>query len=233
MANAAASGAVTDEGLRLAAREIFAHKGYSGTSVREIVAAADLTRPGSAKSAGKNTGGVEERNLKKLILFSSLLVIALFASDYGWTQEKQVLHTPVITHAYATDKGPYGTIWKIYLEAEDAGGDMNYVLVIVDQAGQGRYPSDRVLLDPRHRSHLKGFLQWNTFSSGAALTEGTQITVKISILDMAGNVSNEVIFPFTFVSGVRSQQDVPTLFNEINIPRIGYIGVSLVKPDRY
>jgi len=33
MANAAASGAVTDEGLLLAAREIFARKGYSGTSV--------------------------------------------------------------------------------------------------------------------------------------------------------------------------------------------------------
>ncbi len=171
--------------------------------------------------------------MKKLILFSSLLVVVLFASDYGWTQEKQVLHTPVITHAYATDKGPYGTIWKIYLEAEDGGGDMNYVLVIVDQAGQGRYPSDRVLLDPRHRSHIKAFLQWNTLTAGAALAEGTRITVTISIRDMAGNVSNEVFFPFTFVSGASAQENVPPPFDESNTPRIGYIGVSLVKPDRY
>ena len=48
MANAAASGTVADEGLLLAAREIFARKGYSGTSVREIVAAAGVTKPGSA-----------------------------------------------------------------------------------------------------------------------------------------------------------------------------------------
>jgi len=53
MANAAASGAATDEGLLLAAREIFARKGYSGNSVREIVAAAGVTKPGSAKPMGE------------------------------------------------------------------------------------------------------------------------------------------------------------------------------------
>jgi len=56
MANAAALGAVTDEGLLLAAREIFARKGYSGTSVREIVAAAGVTKPGSAKPIGEERG---------------------------------------------------------------------------------------------------------------------------------------------------------------------------------
>jgi hypothetical protein len=170
--------------------------------------------------------------MKKLILFSSFLVVVLFVAHYGSTQERQVLHTPVITHAYAIDKGPNGTVWKIYIEAEDAGGDMNYVLVVVDQIGQGRYPADRLLLDPRHRSHLKAFLQWNTLRA-EGLREGTHITVTVSIRDMAGNVSNQVVFPFTFVSGVRSQQEEPPPFNEINIPRIGYIGVSLVNPDRY
>jgi hypothetical protein len=170
--------------------------------------------------------------MRRLILFSSFLVVALFVAHYGWTQERQKIHTPVITHAYATDKGPYGTPWKIYIGAEDADGDMNYVIVTVDQTGQGRYPPDRILLDPQHRSHLKGFLQWNTFSAGGTLAEGTEITVRISFVDKARNASNEVIFPFTFVSGVRSQQDVPTPFNETNIPRIGYISVAL-NPNRY
>ena len=53
MANAAASGAATDEGLPLAAREIFARKGYSGTSVREIVAAAGFTKPGLQNPQGR------------------------------------------------------------------------------------------------------------------------------------------------------------------------------------
>jgi AcrR family transcriptional regulator len=56
MANVAASGAVTDEGLLLAAREIFAREGYSGTSVREIMAASGVTKPGSAKPMGEERG---------------------------------------------------------------------------------------------------------------------------------------------------------------------------------
>jgi len=170
--------------------------------------------------------------MRRLILFSPFLVVVLFVPHYGWTQERQKIHPPVITHAYATDKGPNGTVWKIYIEAEDAGGDMNYVLVVVDQIGQGRYPADRVLLDPRHRSHLKAFLQWNTLRA-EGLREGTHITVTVSIVDKAGDSSNEVIFPFTFVSGASAQQDAPTPFDEMNIPRIGYIGVRLVNPDRY
>ncbi|HVP81169.1 MAG TPA: helix-turn-helix domain-containing protein [Thermodesulfobacteriota bacterium] len=232
MANVAASGAVTDEGLLLAAREIFARKGYGGTSVREIVAAAGVTKPGSAKPEGRTRPEARERTMRRLILFSSFLVVVLFVAHYGSTQERQQIHPPVITHAYATDKGPNGTVWKIYIEAEDAGGDMNYVLVVVDQIGQGRYPADRVLLDPRHRSHLKAFLQWNTLRA-EGLREGTHITVTVSIVDKAGDSSNEVIFPFTFVSGASAQQDAPTPFDEMNIPRIGYIGVSLVNPDRY
>lgn len=170
--------------------------------------------------------------MRRLIIFSSFLVVALFAPYYGWTQESQKIHPPIITHTYAIDKGPNGTIWKIYIEAEDAGGDMDYVLVVVDQIGYGRYPLDRVLLDPRHRTHLKAFLQWNTLRA-EALREGTQITVTISIQDMARNVSNEVVFPFTFVSGLTAQENIATPFDEENIPRIGQIGVSLVNPDRY
>jgi AcrR family transcriptional regulator len=45
MANAAPSDAATYKGLILAAREIFARKGYSGTSVREIVTVAGVTKP--------------------------------------------------------------------------------------------------------------------------------------------------------------------------------------------
>jgi hypothetical protein len=45
MSNAAPSDAATYKGLLSAAREVFTRKGYSATSVREIVAAAGVTRP--------------------------------------------------------------------------------------------------------------------------------------------------------------------------------------------
>ena len=172
--------------------------------------------------------------MKKLILFSSFLVVALFAPYHGWTQERQVLHAPVITHAYAIDRVPYGTTeLKVYIEAEDADGDMNYVFVVVDEPGHGPYPPDSVLLSPRHRSHLKGFLQWNRVRPGAPLAEGTQIRVRVSIADKARNVSNEVVFPITFVSGVIAEQEVPAPFDEDDIPMIGYVAVREEKDDYY
>ena len=85
--------------------------------------------------------------MKKLILFSSFVVVALFVPHYGWAQQRQ-LHAPVITHAYAADRVPYKTTeLKVYIEAEDADGDMNYVFVVVDEPGHGPYPPDRVLLE--------------------------------------------------------------------------------------
>lgn len=171
--------------------------------------------------------------MKKLILFLSFVVVALFAPYYGWTQERQ-MHTPVITHAYAPDRVPYGSKeLKVYIEAEDADGDMNYIFVVVDEPGYGSYPPDRVLLDPRYLSHLKGFLQWDRVRPGAPLAEGTQIRVRISIADKAGNVSNEVVFPIAFVSGISAQQDIPAPFDDFNIPRIGYAGVPQHEPGPY
>ena len=170
---------------------------------------------------------------KHFIPFAFFLIITFSIAHNGWTQARQGTHAPIITHAYAADKGPYGTIWKIYIEAEDTDADMDYVIVVVDQAGQGRYAPYRILLDPQHRNHLKGFLQWGTSSSGGgALQEGTQITVRISIIDKPGNESNEVIFPFTFVSGVRGRDELPAPFDDINIPRIGYIGIDLINPSQ-
>ena len=50
------SGAVTDEAQLSSAREIFSRKGYRGTSVREIVLAAGVTKPGSVKPIGEHRG---------------------------------------------------------------------------------------------------------------------------------------------------------------------------------
>jgi hypothetical protein len=50
------SGAVTYEAQLSSGREIFSRKGYSGTSVREIVASAGVTKPGSAKPTGEERG---------------------------------------------------------------------------------------------------------------------------------------------------------------------------------
>jgi hypothetical protein len=145
--------------------------------------------------------------------------------DISKTLKTQAL---TITHFFALDKGPYGCIWQIYIEAEDPNGGMDRISVEVDQVSYGHYPTEWIKIKAQHREHLKGFLQWNTFSSRASnLPEGTQISAKISIFDQAGNKSNGVIIPFTFESGVTKRYKLPAPFDEENIPRIGYVMVDL------
>lgn len=109
---------------------------------------------------------------------------------------------------------------------------MDYIAVVVDQPGVGRYPTDYILLDPEHRNHLKGFLQWNTFSSrGTVLSEGTQITLRVFVIDKAGNKSNEAVLPFTFASGSKDQDALPAHFDDEDIPRLGFISIDLISPN--
>jgi len=133
------------------------------------------------------------------------------------------------------DKGYYGCIWKIYIEAEAPSGDMDRIAVNVNQTGYGNYPTDWITLKPRYRKHFTGYLRWNTFSSKASfLPEWTQITMKVSIFDKAGNESNEVVFPFTFESGVKHQSEykLPPPFDKQNLPRIGHIMIDLFYENR-
>ena len=137
---------------------------------------------------------------------------------------------PVITHAFAVDKGHYGYIWKIYIEAEGPNGDMDKIAVVVDQPGYGYYPTDWITLKPQYRKHFIGYLQWNTFSSKVSyLPEWTRISAKVSLFDKAGNESNEVVFPFTFESGIKNQYryELPPPFDKGDIPRLGHITIDL------
>jgi hypothetical protein len=150
----------------------------------------------------------------------------------GWAQPKSEVKGPTIIHAFAIDKQYYGYIWKIYLEAEDPDGQMLKIACNVDQPGYGQYPTDWIYLKSRYQKHLKGYMQWNTFSSRAPyLFDGTQITLKVSVIDKAGNASNVVVFPFTFQSGVRGSPGLPAPFDQGDNPRLGYISIDLYNPS--
>ncbi|MCX8118168.1 MAG: hypothetical protein N3G78_09575 [Desulfobacterota bacterium] len=141
---------------------------------------------------------------------------------------------PVIKKAFAIDRGPYGMIWRAYLEAEDPDGDMERIAVRVDQVGFGSYPTSWIVLKPEYRWHFLGYLQWNTFSSsGSSLREWTRLTVKVSIFDRAGNESDEQTFPVTFLSGEEEGDGslLPNPFHVEDLPCIGFIHVDLTDPS--
>ena len=171
---------------------------------------------------------------KRVLWFLSVVLgVVLFSVSQNWAQSKPENKGPIITNAFAVEKGTYGFIWKIYLEAEDPDGQMLRIASVVDEPGVGRYPTDWVYLKPQYGSRFKGYLQWNTFSSlGGAMKEGDRITLRVSVIDKAGRESNEVVFPFTFVSGAGSEKALPAPFDQQNIPRIGHITIDLVSPGK-
>jgi hypothetical protein len=164
-----------------------------------------------------------------LCVFGVLAITFLFFSS-GWAQSKPDSKAPIITNSFAIEKGYYGYIWKIYIEAEDPDGDMSKIVSTVDQPGWGHYFPDTILIKPQNQHHLKGYIQWNTFSSMASyLREFTIITLKVSIIDRAGNESNVVIFPFEFVSRSVPKYELPSPFSKDD-PRLGYVHIDLMDP---
>ena len=170
--------------------------------------------------------------MKKTSYFLTLLaLVVLIAPSLVWSEAKPNGSSPVITNSFAVEKGYYGYIWRIYLEAEDPDGDMSRIAAEVDQTGYGHYPVDWTILKSPYRGKFRGYLQWNTFSSRTSyLREWTNITLKVSILDKAGHESNVVVFPFEFVSGARRESKPPAPFDQEGLPRLGYIHIDLFEP---
>jgi hypothetical protein len=170
-------------------------------------------------------------NVRKCFYFIGfLLAMILFVPVQGWTQPKPGTHAPIITHSFAVEKGYFGYIWKIYIEAEDPDGDMLRIASFVEQPGHASYPTDWIFLKPQYQKYFKGYLQWNTFGAyDGYLREWTQITLKVSVFNKAGNESNEVVFPFTFETGVKDPYGykLPAPFDQGDLPRLGYIDINL------
>jgi hypothetical protein len=171
-----------------------------------------------------------------------ICLAVLFGLSFGFPGRTQPLgeilrkpgtRGPVITHAFAVEKGYYGYIWKIYIEAEDPDADMLRIASVVDQPGYGHYPTDFIYLKSKYRKQFRGYIQWNTFSSHTHyLREWTQITLKVSIDDKAGNESNVVVFPFTFETGGKAQYQysLPPPFDQGDQPKIGNVFIDLFEP---
>jgi len=180
-------------------------------------------------------------NSKKVFCFVSFLfVLTFFVPSQGWSQlipytggqPKPVTHVPIITNAFAVEKGQYGYIWKIYLEAEDPDGQMLRIASVVDEVGYGHYPTDWIYLKAQDQKHFKGYIQWNTYSTNTSfLPEWTQITLKVSVFDKAGNESNEVAIPFSFeITPNEYANTLPAPFDHGGLPRLGYVDVDLYYP---
>lgn len=168
--------------------------------------------------------------MKALTVWVVLLILSMLFLNVrpGWSQPKSGANAPVITHAFAVEKGRYGDVWKLYIEANDPNADMLRIAIVAYQDGFGRHRPDWVFVKGEQKNHLLGYLQWNTFSSkGGSVTEWTNVVLKVSVFDRAGNESNVVVFPHEFVSERMPKTQLPAPFDQSGIPRLGYLWIDL------
>ena len=175
----------------------------------------------------------------KLVLISLLIavfVIVGYSNGYsqalGSVKPKPGAKPPVITNFYAPEQVSYGDALKFYIAAEDPDGEMLRVAVIVNQLGRGAYFTDWTYLKPGDQKSFKGYLQWNTQSGTAILSENTRVTLRISVFDKAGLESNEVVIPLRISSFGVSYPSPPAPFDQQDVHRLGHINVNLVNPIR-
>jgi len=172
-----------------------------------------------------------EKIKKMLVVVAIFAYAGLLGFEVACAEGTSNGSAPIITHSYAVEKGQYGNIWKIYIEANDQDGDMSEIAVVVHQLGYGHYPTDWIVVKPPFRKEMRGYIQWNTFSSKTSyLREWTNITLTVSVFDKTGKESNEVVFPFEFVSGAHRYPKPPAPFNGEGLPILGYIHIDLFEP---
>jgi hypothetical protein len=154
----------------------------------------------------------------------------------GWSytikkKEEPNPNVPVIKAACAVDQGYYGTVVRIYLEAEDPNGDMARIATTMDQVAYGHYPTDFIMLKPEYMKYFKGYTEWNTYSTVATyLPDGNYVTVRVAVIDKAGNSSNEFVFRFTFQTGVVYAPKPPEPFDQGNLSMLGHVLINLYNP---
>jgi len=160
-----------------------------------------------------------------------------YETSEGWAvtvSKKEVPNpkAPVIKAAYAIDRGIYGsTILKIYVEAEDPNGDMAKIATTVDQVAHGHYPTDFIMLKPEYGKYFKGYIEWNTWSMHvSSMPDGNYVTARVSVIDKAGNSSNEFVFRFTFQTGVLPAPKPPEPFDQGSLSKLGHVIINLYDP---
>jgi hypothetical protein len=171
---------------------------------------------------------------KRIVKAMAVLLIALLGSLSGnalGAPDKGEKSVPLIVHAYAVDQLRFGDVLKIYLEAEDPGDDMMRIATQIDQDGFTGYPTDFIFLKPQYRGHFKGYLTFPTYSASASfLPEWTNIRVRVSVIDKAGNESKEAIFPVVLVSNRMGAPPAPPPFDGTDLPKIGTVMINLINP---
>jgi len=114
-------------------------------------------------------------------------------------------NVPVIIRYFASKEVKPGETWKVYLHARDREGDMNRIVCLLEEPGEGTHPVSFIKIREDRRETLSGYVFLNTTTASGFNFSGCRLTIQIQ--DKKGHLSKEVSFPLTL--NPRASQDDP------------------------
>ena len=133
---------------------------------------------------------------------------------------------PIVLDSYATESVRPGATWRVFLEAQDADGDMHSIITQLVQPGIGYYPPDFTYIKEADREGFAGYLILRTPNDYWLLQEYVEAT--LTIQDCEGNKSEPVNFTLRFdnKSGF-GPQEVPEKWKMAANRKLGTIMVEI------
>ena len=168
-----------------------------------MILSVGATSPAYSEAANSEE---EHRNKEKMVkkqLLIFLLVGTLFGCGAFVDEVKQAIperrgSIPVISDSFAPRNVRPGTVWKIFIEAQDADGDMQDIVSSIAPATRSVLKYEYTAVKPAEAGLLKGYLFATTPISAELL--GEKFDVNIFIRDRAGNKSESIGFTVHFTS---------------------------------
>ncbi len=166
--------------------------------------------------------------MRKRMLFVLLLTVLFL--DCAGSDDFDVFpgHQPVIHDSYARSVVRPGTIWRIYLHAEDYEGDMKEIVTFVTQTGTAPFPTNYVKLKGEDTKEAAGYLYLPTPSDTQMM--GDRIQVMLVVRDSRGNTSQPVKFSLRF--DYARPEEIPEKWKGVANRRLGVITNEDISPSQ-
>ena len=170
------------------------------------------------------------RKIVFIILLATLLVGFQKAPQFEQAQAGEKGQPPELLGSYAVKEVHPGQTWNIYLKAKDVDGDMKYIAAVLFMAGEGSYPTSEIWLKGETRSEFEGYIFLHTPMDETLVADMDTLKVSIFIRDSAGNKSQTVKLPLSFVPG-RTPEKVPAQWQQAAKHQLGYINNSILSTE--
>jgi hypothetical protein len=164
------------------------------------------------------------KNLKLFILFWLIIAVAGCAAAERKSAEplgqpgqpaKPPQAAPVITQFFASPQIAPGRVWRVYLQASDADGDMKEFICTIHQAGVGTYPVSITRIKEGSQKSLSGYLFLNV--TAFRNLDFVELTLAVQVRDRAGQFSEPVKFPLSINSRYAQEPPPEGVFQENNL----------------